>query len=165
MIIPEIGLVAGVHTHLERSFPLRTEHELQLRMESVTRSGLKVKLTSSPGILLRPHVQHVRLEVVGTLIRLVENLIVKIQIEPQQGIRHIHSKKRLLYLGRTALIGVRDLYGRVEILSEGDRGGHQQSRGHKICFFHIHFYINSLSLSRRIRTLSRTSSDVPAAGL
>ena len=158
--------MAGVHAHLERSALFRAEDELKLRVESVTGTGLEIKLPSSPGILGRPHIQHIRLEAVGSLVWLLKNLVVKIQIEVKQRVGDVHPEQRLVYLRSVALIGVGDLDGRIEILSERDRGGHQHCRGNQIYLSHIHFhYIIVLSFSRRILTLSSTSSDVPSAGL
>ena len=166
MIVTEIRLMAGVHAHLERSTLLRAEDELKPRVESVTGAGLEIKLTSPPGILGRPHIQHIRLEAVGSLVRLLKHLIVKVQVEAEQRVRHVHPEQRLVNLRSVALIGVGDLDGRIEILSERDRGGHQHCRGNQIYLPHIHFhYIMVLSFSRRILTLSSTSSDVPSAGL
>ena len=120
-IVAEIGLVGSEEAQVQTAFGGRSEDKIEDRMEGITGTGLQIETASPVGILLRSHVEHVRFEAVRAVIFLLEDLIVVIQVEAQQRIRHRHLRQRLPRIGRGALVGVGNLHGRIEVLRSGAR--------------------------------------------
>ena len=118
-----------INAHLERTALLGTEHEVQLRTERVACSRLKVQFPAPVGILVRPHRKLIRLEVVGSLIGLLEDLVAEIHVEPHEGIRYGHAELRLVHLGRIALVDVGHLHGRIDVLSHRHRANENGEGG------------------------------------
>ena len=50
------------------------------------------------------HGQHIWIELIGPLIWLLEDRIIKIQIKPGHGIRYLHIERRLVHFKKFALI-------------------------------------------------------------
>ena len=164
LVFPEIRLVRRIDAHLERSPLLRAENEFQLRMQGISRPGLEVNAPAPVCILVRPHVQLVRLELVCSLVRLLEDSVVEVHVETKERIRHVHLLDRLEHVGRIALVGVGHLHGRVDVLCQ--RCGADQQCGNRYMYLsHILYcYIKFVSFASLILTLSRMSSAVPSAG-
>ena len=118
MIFPEIRPVISIDAELERPFPLRAPHEIQLRMKRVASSCLQIEALASPGVPAWLDVQHVWLETIRSVIRVIENLIIEIQIESQQRIRDHHLGEWFLNMRRIPFVGIRHLDRRVQILAE-----------------------------------------------
>ena len=130
VVPPEIGLVGGIDTHPVLLLLDRRKDEVQLGMEGKAGAGAEIELLRRGRLGRGLELHVVGRELIGALIGLLEHGIVEIQVEPGHGIRHRHLLRRLGDGGGAALVGVRDLHGRIEVLSIG-QGGHRRRKGRR----------------------------------
>ena len=82
LIITDIRMMRRINVHLEfRRFQLRLPHEVQHWPELISCTSLQIQFPAWIWFSIRTHFQHVRLEIVCSLVRIRENGIIEIQIE------------------------------------------------------------------------------------
>ena len=82
--------MTGIYIHPERSLECRCPYEIEDRMQGISDTCLEIELFRSLHRRSGTHGQHIWIELIGPLIWLLEDRIIKIQIKPGHGIRYLH---------------------------------------------------------------------------
>ena len=125
VVFAEVALEVIVKAYSEFSLDVRRKHQLAFGMEGIARPGTQEEPAVVADGGVRLHLDTVRRELVGALVRVVEHGVVEVPVELQQGVRDGHLDVLFLNLHGLSLVVVGDLDRRVEVLGAERRAGQQ----------------------------------------
>ena len=125
VVLAEISLEVVVNAYSEFALDVRRKDQLGLGMKGIASPGTQEEPAVVADGGVRFHLDTVRRELVGALVRVVEHGVVEVPVELQQGVRDGHLYFLFLNLHGLSLVVVRDLDRRVEVLGAQRRAGQQ----------------------------------------
>ena len=86
-------------------------------MKGIAHTCIEIQVTQCSHSCSRLHVEHIRSKSIRTLVRLLEDEIVEVQIESGHRIRNLHFERRLMDLHKLTLVSLVHNDCRIKILS------------------------------------------------
>ena len=114
----------------------RIIHQVENRIETVSRTRLKIELRAVERHLSRPDIYPVRRKIIRALVLRVKDGVFEVVVEAVERIRHAERKVLLGHIRKARLVSVRHLNRLVDILGFQAQGAQKRDEGQNVYLFH-----------------------------